>query len=121
MGFFSNLKSDLSELGSNKKRFKEKLTVLSKLLSDYSYGDLPCSKELGRQKIIVAYNELIEFSQLTNKDEIIKIYFIDRDIDLSIKVAIKVAEYWTNAVLEDDILFTKTFAVNVVQRLKFEN
>ena len=120
MGLFGNIISDLSEIGSNKSKFKKQITGLSKLLSDYSFGDMPYSQELGRQKIIVAYNELIEFGQTINRNEIIKIYFIDRDVDLSIETALKVADFWSNSILEKGVQFTNSFAIRVIERMKSE-
>jgi hypothetical protein len=120
MNFFKDSFSDLAEMGSNKSKFKKKFTALSKLLSDFSFGVMQYSQELERQKIIVAYNELIEFGQITNKQEIIKIYFPDRSVDLSIEAAIIVADLWTNAILEDGVQFTNSFAIRIIERVKNE-
>jgi len=118
MGFFRNLKSDLSEIGSTKNKFKKKFTALFKLLSDYSYRDMPYSRELGVQKINLAYNELLEFSQFVNKTETIKIYFRTQDVDMSINETLIVAEILTNDVLENGTLLTNTYALQVIGAVK---
>jgi hypothetical protein len=118
MGFFRNLKSDLSEIGSTKSKFKKKFTSLFKLLSDYSYNEMPYSKELGEQKINLAYNELLEFSQFVNKSETIKVYFRTQDVDLTIDETLKVAEILTSAVLEEWQLLTNTYALQVMETVK---
>lgn len=118
MGFFRNFKSDLSEIGSTKSKFKKKFTSLFKLLSDYSYNEMIYSKELGEQKINLAYNELLEFSQFVNKSETIKVYFRTQDVDLTINETLKVAEILTNAVLEGGQLLTNTYALQVMEGIK---
>ena len=109
MGFFNKVFSDVSEIGSTKSRFKKKFTALSKLLSDYSYGDNLYSSDLSVQKIRVAHQELIEYGQIANENDIIKIYFRDTDVDLTVGIALLVADMWVDGVLNDGVLFTNTY------------
>lgn len=118
MSFFKNIVSDLSELGSNKNSFKKKFTSLFKLLSDYSFGDLQYSDDLNRQKISVAFNELVEYSQVVNKNEIIKIYFRDEIVDLSISTAIEVSNIWTKDILDNNIQLTNSYAKRIIDNVK---
>lgn len=121
MGFFKNLTSDLSEIGTSRSKFKSKFTNLFKLLSDYSFGEMQCSNELGRQKIIVAFNELVEFSQFVKQSDIIKLYIgTNKNVDLTIKETLKVAERLTSDVLVSNIQLTNTYTYRIIDTIKYE-
>ena len=120
MGLFGDLINDFSEIGSTKSKFKKKFTSLFKLLSDYSYGELQYSQELGYQKITVAYNELVEFSQFVKQYDIIKVYFRTQDVNLTIEQTLKVAEILTTDVLENNTQLTNTYALRVMEMVKFD-
>ena len=114
MGLFNKIFSDVSEIGSTKSKFKKKFIALSRLLSDFSYGDNLYSNDLTIKKIQVAHQELIEYGQIANENDIIKIYFRDADVDLTIGIALLVADVWVDDVLNNDVLFTNTYMKEVI-------
>ncbi len=75
---------------------------------------------LGRQQIIVAHNELLEFSQNVNQNEVFRVYFRDRTMDLSVNVAIKVAGIWITDILEMDLQLTNSYAIRIIEQVKNE-
>ncbi len=118
MGLFNKIFSDVSEMGSAKSKFKKKFINLSKLLSDFSYGDSSYSEDLSVQRIKVAYQELIEYGQIVKDREIIKIYFRDADIDIPVQLAKQLALLWMNDVLYNKVLFTNTYMKQSIDILR---
>lgn len=118
MGVFRNILSDLSEIGSNRNKFKKKFTELSKLLSDYSYDELKTTRDESYRQIVKIYNELVDISVTVNKDDIFKIYFSDRDVDLSISTGLKVADAWVNDVINNHEKFTNSYMIRIIERFK---
>lgn len=103
MGFFKDLVSDITFIGSPTNAFRKKLTELISLLTKYTYGQLQLSDNLAREKIALTFRELKEVSHtIANKEEYFKMYDTHGDIETNIPQALKAAEFCIQACLEEN-------------------
>ena len=116
MGFFQNLIKDLGEAGSDASKLRSRFANISKLLSDYSFGESNYSKELTHQKIIVAYNEAVEIARKLSQKDIVRLYFTSQTVEPTIPVALKAAEYWIDFVMDQNTQFTSSLAIQLIDR-----
>jgi len=120
MGFFKNLFDDISELGSKRERFKSKFTQLSKLLATYSFQDqMSPLAIIMKQKIVIAYNEMIVEGQALKGSETIRIYFRDEVKVITVNTALRVAEEWMEDVVDLGVKFTAAYSKRSISDAEF--
>lgn len=116
MGLFGEMFKDLSEMGSPIGKLRGKFADLSKLLTDYSFGESRFSPELAKQKIIVTFNEALEIADKCSNTDSVRLYFPSKTVEPSVTVAMKAAEYWVDFVLENGKQFTNSLAIQLIER-----
>lgn len=116
MGKFSDMFKDITEMGSPIGKLRNKIAELTKLLSDYSFGESRFSPQLAKQKIIVAFNEALEIADKCSSTDTVRLYFPSKTVEPAIDVVMKAAEYWVDFVLEKQKQFTNSLAVQLIER-----
>lgn len=111
---------DISDMGSPIGKLKSKFADLSKLLTEYSFGDSSFSPALAKQKIIVTFNEALEIADKCSKTDTIRLYFPSKTVELSVSIAMKTAEYWVDFVLEQGKQFTNSLSMQLMERAKYD-
>ena len=120
MGMFGDMFKDLSEMGTPAGKLRGKFDNLSKLLTEYSFGTGNFSPALGKQKIIVVFNEALEVADKCSKTDKVRMYFPSKTVEPTILVAIKAAEYWIDFVLEQERKFTNSLAIQLIERAEYD-
>jgi len=120
MGLFNDMFKDLSEMGSPIGKLRGKFADLSKLLTDYSFGESRFSPELAKQKIIVTFNEALEIADKCSKKDHVRLYFPSKTLEPTVPIAMKAADYWIDFVLEHGRQFTNSLAIQLLERAEFD-
>lgn len=118
MSFFQNIIKDLSEIGSPIAILRGRLASISKLLSDYSFGETNYSKEITHTKIIAQFNDAFDASKKCKPGDVIRLYFERETVEVNPGVAMRAAQFWIDAVMDMDKTFTASLAIQLIDRAK---
>jgi hypothetical protein len=116
MGFFSNLLKDFSDAGTPLGELRKEIASLTNLLANYSYGDNNLSLDMMRVSTANTLSKIQQNAQKCSQNDIMRLYGNKIDFEIPVYLAVTVAKYYIEAVLDNNFKFTASLQMHMTKR-----